>query len=61
MRRLITNLTDPIALPLLSQYMPVQYARVRDGIIENCVDDLILDKIGDCIDDYIFAIENASA
>jgi len=55
--RLVNNLYRPIALPLLSQFMPIQYARVRDGILENKVDELILDRIGDCIDDYIFAIK----
>jgi len=55
--RLVNNLSEPIALPLLSQFMPIQYARVRDGILKNNIDDIILDRIGDCIDDYIFAIE----
>ena len=55
-KRLVANLEKPIPLPLLSQFMPVQYARVRDGLIKNNVDDLILDRIGDCIDDYIFAV-----
>jgi len=55
--KLINNLDKPIALPLLSQFMPIQYARVRDGIIKNNVDEIILDRIGDCIDDYIFAIQ----
>jgi len=55
--RLVANLSAPIALPLLSQYMPIQYARVRDGVLENNVGELILDRIGDCIDDYICAIE----
>ena len=55
--RLVGNLDGPVALPLLSQFMPIQYARVRDGMLNNTADDLILDRIGDCIDDYIFAIE----
>jgi len=54
--RLVTNLKGPVALPLLSQFMPMQYARVRDGTLANDADDLILDRIGDCIDDYIYAI-----
>ena len=54
--RLTTNLDKPIVLSLLSQFLPVQYSRVRDGTLENKVDDLIIDKIGDCIDDYIYAI-----
>jgi len=56
-KRLVSNLDKPIALPLLSQFMPIQYARVRDGTLGNNVDELILDRIGDCIDDYIFAIK----
>jgi len=55
--RLVNNLYKPVPLPILSQFMPIQYARVRDGIIENKVDELILDRIGDCIDDYIYAIK----
>ncbi|MCL2828660.1 MAG: class II D-tagatose-bisphosphate aldolase, non-catalytic subunit [Oscillospiraceae bacterium] len=56
--RLVTNLEGPIPLPLLSQFMPVQYARVRDSMIENKIDNLILDRIGDYVDDYIFALEH---
>jgi D-tagatose-1,6-bisphosphate aldolase subunit GatZ/KbaZ len=58
-KRLSANLEKPVPLPVLSQFMPVQYARVRDGILNNMVDELILDRIGDCLDDYIFAIENS--
>jgi len=54
--RLVNNLNKPIALPLLSQFMPIQYARVRDGTLDNKVEDLIIDRIGDCIDDYIYAL-----
>jgi len=54
--RLKANLDKPVALPLLSQFLPVQYTRVRDGTLDNMVDELIIDKIGDCLDDYIFAI-----
>jgi len=54
--RLIENLKDGAPLPLLSQFMPIQYLRVRDGEVKNTAQDLILDRIGDCIDDYIFAI-----
>ena len=55
--RLVSNLKEPLPLPLLEKFMPKQYARVRDGTLENNVDDLILDRTGDCIDDYIYAIE----
>ncbi|MCL2221975.1 MAG: class II D-tagatose-bisphosphate aldolase, non-catalytic subunit [Oscillospiraceae bacterium] len=58
MDTLISNLKSvgSLPLPLLSQFLPLQYARVRDGEINNTVDDIILDKIGDCIDDYVFAV-----
>jgi len=54
-KRLVSNLNEPIALPLLSQFMPIQYTRVRNGTLENNVNELIPDRIGDCIDDYIYA------
>lgn len=47
------NVTIPLAL--LSQYLPMQYRRVRDGLLENHPEDLLLDHIGDCIDDYLYA------
>ena len=55
-KRLVNNLNKPVALPLLSQFMPMQFKRVQEGIVKNKADDLILDKIGDYIDDYINAV-----
>ena len=55
--RLTANLKGPLPMTLLSQFMPLQYIRVREGSLKNNVTDLILDRIGDCIDDYIFAIK----
>lgn len=55
-QRLVNNLRQsPIPLTLLSQYMPMQYNRVRNGVISNDPLALALDRIGDCIDDYIYA------
>lgn len=45
-----------IPLALLSQYMPKQYARVRSGKLKNCAADLLIDRVGDCIDDYLYAV-----
>ena len=56
-QRLEKNLQEPILLPLLSQFMPMQYLKVRDGELENNFSALIVDRIGDCIDDYLFAIK----
>ena len=55
--RLLTNLKDPIPMPLLSQFMPIQYKKIQDELIENNVDALVLDRIGDYYDDYIFALK----
>jgi D-tagatose-1,6-bisphosphate aldolase subunit GatZ/KbaZ len=46
---------DSIPLPLLSQYLPAQYERVRSGHIPNKADEILLDYIGSYIDDYLEA------
>lgn len=52
-RRLLVNLTDrDIPLPLLSQYLPDQYQRVRDGTIGNHPVELVLDRIRDVLRGY---------
>lgn len=53
---LLTNL-DAASIPmaLLSQYMPVQYARVQSGKLPLRATDLLIDRVGDCIDDYLYA------
>lgn len=54
--RLLQNLSA-ISLPLslISQYMPMQYPRVRGGALQNEPIALLLDRIGDCIDEYYYA------
>lgn len=57
---LISNLdAQPLPLALLSQYMPMQYVSVREGRVSPRPRDLILDRIGNCVDDYIYAISGA--
>ncbi|MGK5738725.1 D-tagatose-bisphosphate aldolase, class II, non-catalytic subunit [Micromonospora sp. URMC 103] len=52
-RRLLSNLTErTIPLPLLSQYLPDQYQRVRDGILDNQPVELVLDRIRDVLRGY---------
>ena len=55
-KRLIYNLSG-VRIPyyLLSQYLPVQYAKVREGLLANDVTELILDHIGCLCDDYLAA------
>lgn len=55
--QLLDNLnTYGIPLALLSQYLPRQYSRVRSGQLTTDSRDLLIDRVGDCIDDYLFAI-----
>lgn len=54
--RLIGNLRDTgIPLNLLSQFMPIQYTKVREGILENDPVALIEDRITNTIDEYLYA------
>lgn len=55
-KKLMSNLTaHEIPLALLSQYLPLQYTKVREGELENRAQALIMDKIKNCIDEYLFA------
>lgn len=52
-RRLIRNLgTVEIPITLLSQYLPQQYAKVREGTLENTAESILRDKIRSVIDIY---------
>jgi D-tagatose-1,6-bisphosphate aldolase subunit GatZ/KbaZ len=54
--RLLTNLqSEPIPLPLLSQFMPVQARRLRDGLIDGDPHTLIMDHITETLADYTYA------
>mgnify|MGYP000870971364 CR=1 FL=1 len=58
-KQLIRNLnTVKIPETLISQYMPVQYKAIRKGELSNSPESLILDHIGECIDDYLYATIN---
>ena len=43
---------------MLSQYLPHQYYRVRAGELENTGEAILLDRIGDRIDAYLYATKN---
>ncbi|MGN1276052.1 MAG: class II D-tagatose-bisphosphate aldolase, non-catalytic subunit [Floccifex sp.] len=56
LQTMISNLrTNGIPLNLLTQYMPIQYTRVREGLLENDPEALIVDRICDSIDEYLYA------
>lgn len=54
---LLTNL-DNVGIPmaLLSQYLPVQYARAHGEQLPLRSADILIDRVGDCIDDYLYAV-----
>ncbi len=54
--QLINNL-ERLGLPLniLSQYLPVQYKRVREGHLANTPHAMLLDKVTEVLADYAFA------
>lgn len=55
--RLVRSLAEKrIPLALISQYLPQQCERVRDGMLGAQPEELIIDRVGDRIDDYLFAI-----
>jgi len=57
---LIKNINEAqIPLTLLSQYMPLQYQSVRTGRITLTAQALIQDRIGNYIDDYLYAVDPA--
>jgi D-tagatose-1,6-bisphosphate aldolase subunit GatZ/KbaZ len=51
--KLVSNLADEsIPLPLISQYLPLQYAKVREGKIAAMPHELIIDHIQDVLRQY---------
>jgi len=51
--RLLYNLAQmEIPLSLLSQYLPIQYQRVRDGRLARSPNQLLVDKVRDVLDRY---------
>lgn len=52
---LLNNLKDGCPLNLLSQFMPIQYTKVREGTLKNDPKELVLDRIGNTIDEYLYA------
>ncbi|MFV0255000.1 MAG: class II D-tagatose-bisphosphate aldolase non-catalytic subunit, partial [Erysipelotrichaceae bacterium] len=52
---LIDNLKSGVPLNLLSQFMPIQYTKVRAGILDNEPISLICDRVINTLDEYLFA------
>ncbi|MGV3836284.1 tagatose-bisphosphate aldolase subunit KbaZ [Citrobacter freundii] len=60
--RLVRNLPDdPIPLPLISQYLPLQYVKVREGDLSATPRELIINHIQDILQQYHCACLGAPA
>lgn len=49
------NSLPEIPLNLISQFMPIQYTKIREGQLENKAEELLKDRITNTIDEYLFA------
>jgi D-tagatose-1,6-bisphosphate aldolase subunit GatZ/KbaZ len=53
LEKLIWNLsTHQVPLSLTSQYLPLQYGRIRNGTLSNNPSEIIIDKISETLRDY---------
>ena len=53
---MINNLkSEHIPLTLISEFMPIQYGRIRTGELQNKPESLLKDRITNCINDYVYA------
>lgn len=54
--QLLSNLDNKtIPIQLISQYLPIQYEKVRSEHLGTTARELLLDRIGSVIDDYLYA------
>ena len=47
-----------IPLTLISEYMPIQYNKIRKGLLKNDPESLVKDRVVNCIDDYLYAVRS---
>ena len=52
---LLNNFKDGAPLNVLSQFMPIQYTKVREGELENTAEALVVDRVINTIDEYLYA------
>ena len=43
-----------IPLTLISEYMPIQYTKIRNGLLKNDPESLVKDRVINCIDKYLY-------
>lgn len=58
LEKLMSNLEGmEIPITVISQFMHEQYKKVREGLLKPNAKELLKDRIGEYLDDYIYAIE----
>ena len=56
---LISNLRrENIPVTLLSQFFPIQYNKIRNGVLKNEPEEIIKDKVVNVLEDYYYATAN---
>ena len=59
LNKMLNNLSNvEIPMALVSQYMHSQYIKIREGKLKLDPYELLKDRIGEYIDDYIYAIDS---
>ena len=54
---LFANFKDGVPLGLLDQFLPIQYTKVRNGELANDPKVLVMDRVCNCIDEYLFGTQ----
>ena len=53
-RKLFDNFKDGVPMGLISQFLPIQYTKVRTGKLKNDPRELVMDRVCNCIDEYLY-------
>ena len=54
MDTLFANFADGVPMGLVSQFLPIQYTKVRNGELANDPKELVMDRVCNCIDEYLY-------
>ena len=57
MKKLFDNFKEGVPLGLLDQFMPIQYTKVRMGMLKNDPKTLVMDRVCNCIDEYLYGTQ----
>lgn len=57
MEKLFDNFKEGVPLGLLDQFMPIQYTKVRTGMLKNDPKTLVMDRVCNCIDEYLYGTQ----